>query len=79
MAGPAGFEPTTLVSKTKMISISPRTDYSFGIPRGIRTPTIGFGDRHATVNIREIKNLCRVASYTTADCIPLITMLLGSA
>ena len=26
----------------------------FGVPRGIRTPTSGFGDRHAAVNTRDI-------------------------
>lgn len=26
----------------------------FGTPRGIRTPTSGFGDRHAAVNTRDV-------------------------
>ena len=34
MAGLAGIEPTTFVSKTKMISVSPKTD---GTPCLIRT------------------------------------------
>ena len=37
LAGLAGIEPTTFVSKTKMISISPKTD---GTPGQIRTVTI---------------------------------------
>ena len=37
LAGLAGIEPTTFVSKTKMISVSPKTD---GTPGQIRTVTI---------------------------------------
>jgi hypothetical protein len=48
LAGPTGIEPITSRSKREMISISPRTEL-FGVPRGTRTPTNGFGDRNTAI------------------------------
>ena len=50
-----GFEPTALQFCRLLHWASlPPLHKLFGIPRGIRTPTSGFGDRHATVNTRDI-------------------------
>jgi hypothetical protein len=43
-----------LKQDTQYITPTIICQYFFGIPRGIRTPTHGFGDRHAAVDTREI-------------------------
>ena len=50
LAGPVGFEPTTLVSKTNMI-IHFTKDRLFGVPPGTRTPTDSFGDCNAAITL----------------------------